>query len=141
MAGSGATQAYEIAAGDRDGYSLAEMGISGGVGGLLGPGVRAAGHAVRAYRGAKACGGTQSISPRVRSAASKVEDFLGKDMVIKRADNKGFVALNKDGTRRFRLDLQGHGDSPHGHIEIFNPQRQRWVDAGPEHRYYFKGKE
>ncbi|QOJ00932.1 MAG: hypothetical protein HRU70_10665 [Phycisphaeraceae bacterium] len=71
VAGSGATQAYEIAAGDRDdGYSLAEMGISGGVGGLLGPGVRAAGHAVRAYRGAKACGapkGVPKVSPKFQT--------------------------------------------------------------------------
>jgi hypothetical protein len=83
----------------------------------------------------------KSVSPQVRSAASKVEGFLGKDMVIKRADGKGFVALSKDGTRRFRLDLKGHGDAPHGHIEIFDAKRQRWIDAGPEHRYYFKGQE
>jgi hypothetical protein len=62
-------------------------------------------------------------------------------MVIKRADQKGLVAMSKDGTRRFRMDLEGHGDAPHGHIEVFDPQRQRWIDAGGDHRYYFNGQE
>jgi RHS repeat-associated protein len=78
-------------------------------------------------------------SSNVQSAASKVEEFLGKDMVVKRADPKGFVGISKDGMRRFRMDLEGHGDAPHAHIEVFDPARQRWIDAGSQHRYYFGG--
>ncbi|QOJ00940.1 MAG: hypothetical protein HRU70_10705 [Phycisphaeraceae bacterium] len=74
VAGSGATQAYEIAAGDRDGYSLAEMGISGGVGGLLGPGVRAAGHAVRACGTIKNVG-ARSANNTARPFAERLADY------------------------------------------------------------------
>ncbi|QOI98956.1 MAG: RHS repeat-associated core domain-containing protein [Phycisphaeraceae bacterium] len=61
VAASAASQAYEVAVGDRDGYSLTEMGISGGVGGLLGPAVRAAGNLARGAA-AKACGGARTVA-------------------------------------------------------------------------------
>lgn len=77
----------------------------------------------------------------MKAVSDKVESFLGKDMVIKRADAKGFVAVNKNNTRRFRLDLEGHGDTPHAHIEVFDTKRRRWVDAGDQHRYYFNGQD
>jgi len=78
-----------------------------------------------------------SGQPQVVRAGEAVRSYLGEDFIIKRADAEGFVAISKDGTRRFRMDYTGHGHPPHGHIEVLDP-KGRWVDAGPQHQYPFK---
>ena len=50
-------------------------------------------------------------------------------------NSKKFVALSKDGLRRFRIDKLGHGDRPHAHLEVFNGKS--FVDVGT-HRIYFR---
>ena len=75
---------------------------------------------------------------QVARVGQSVRDFLGEGAIIKRFDAEGFVAVSAKGTRRFRMDFEGHGFSPHGHIEVLNA-KGRWFDAGAEHHYYFEG--
>ena len=74
-------------------------------------------------------------STRIAGVASRVEGFLGRDAVVKVNNSKKFVALSKDGLRRFRIDNLGHGDRPHAHLEVFNGKS--FVDVGT-HRIYFR---
>jgi hypothetical protein len=76
----------------------------------------------------------RGVSDQVREVGDKVKRWLG-DFDIKRSDDVGFVALSRDGKRRFRMDFDGHGDKPHGHLEIFDGCR--WRDAGGDHRLPF----
>ncbi|MCX5673095.1 MAG: hypothetical protein NTU94_17410 [Planctomycetota bacterium] len=92
---------------------------------------------VEAVRGVRALAAYPSGQPQVVRAGQAVRNYLGEDLIVKRADTEGFVAISKDGTRRFRMDYTGHGAPPHGHVEVLNP-KGRWVDAGPEHQYQFK---
>jgi hypothetical protein len=56
--------------------------------------------------------------PQVVRAGRAVRDFLGEDLVIKRADAEGFVAVSKDVTRRLRMDYTGHGYPPRSWIPM-----------------------
>lgn len=41
------------------------------------------------------------------------------------------------GDKKIRFDIKDpHSDKPHFHLEKKNPNG-KWIDAGPEHRYYF----
>jgi hypothetical protein len=75
----------------------------------------------------------------VGKAGEAVKRWLGDDFIVKRSDAKGFVAVSKDGTRKFRMDFDGHGFPPHGHLEVWDAARRRWVDAIPgKHHLPFK---
>jgi len=62
---------------------------------------------------------------------------LGKGWRVARSDSKGFVAVNKNNTQRFRMDIEGHGDNPHGHLQVYDSKSGRWIDATDDHRLYF----
>lgn len=64
-----------------------------------------------------------------------IEEFLGgKGKIITNSD--GDMVLMK-GNKKIRFDIKDpHGDLAHFHLETTNP-KGKWIDAGPEHRYYF----
>lgn len=72
---------------------------------------------------------------KIEAAIEAVEGFFGKQgKIIINAD--GDIVL-VGGDRKVRFDVKGsHGDKPHFHLEQKN-SKGKWVDAGPEHRYYF----
>ena len=55
------------------------------------------------------------VSDAVRDVGDDLKRWLG-DFDIKRNDDAGFVALSRDGKRRFRMDFDGHGEKPHAHL-------------------------
>ncbi len=85
---------------------------------------------------------------RVRSANSsavervggQARDWLGEGYVVKRHDTAGAVFQSKDKLRQFRLDLRGHGDLPHAHLQMRGSVTERFKDVpGVPHRLYFQG--
>lgn len=74
---------------------------------------------------------------KISAALDSVVKAIGADARIVRSDSQGFVALSRDGATRFRMDLGGHGDLPHFHVEKLSPSG-KWVDAMASHRFYFK---
>jgi hypothetical protein len=85
----------------------------------------------------ESCGGplVKTVEAPVKTVGDDVKPWLG-EFEIKRSDDTSFVALSKDGKRRFRMDFDGHGDRPHAHLETFDGRR--WRDAGGQHRFPFK---
>ena len=75
---------------------------------------------------------------RVGDVGDDIKTWLGDGYIIKRSDAKGFVAMSKDGKKIFRADIDGHGDKPHAHFEVYDPRKNKHVDAGDKHRYYFQ---
>jgi hypothetical protein len=66
---------------------------------------------------------------KVQEVAGMMNTWLENSMVIMRKDAKSVVLMNRAGTRKIRLDLQGHGYPPHGHLQVLNPTTGKWVDA------------
>jgi hypothetical protein len=69
-----------------------------------------------------------------------LKEWIGPDAVIKQSTTS-FVLLSKDGKRKFRLDLLGHGRyPPHAHMEVWDSKTEQFVDApGTPHHMYFLG--
>jgi uncharacterized protein RhaS with RHS repeats len=74
---------------------------------------------------------------KVTNLGDDIKRWLG-DYDIKRNDDAGFVALSDDEKRRFRIDFIDKRDDPHVHFEIYDPKLDEFIDAGDEHRYYFR---
>jgi len=75
---------------------------------------------------------------KVADAAHDAMKWLGADFIIKRSDDVGFVAMSKEGKRRLRMDFEGHGFAPHGHLEVWDESTKRFRDAIPgEHHLPF----
>lgn len=72
---------------------------------------------------------------KIDNAVRAIEDFLGgKGKIITNAD--GDMILMR-GNKKVRFDIMDpHGDKPHFHLEKKTPNG-KWIDASPEHRYYF----
>jgi hypothetical protein len=105
-------------------------GVGGAVAGLGQPlmnaAIKKAGAAIAKTLFGKQLG---TLQPIVQEIAEELVIWIGEGFVVKRFDGRGFVALSKDGQRRFRIDFDGHGSSPHAHLEVWSASRRRWVDA------------
>ena len=84
--------------------------------------------------------GVRSANPNsVERVGRQARDWLGEWYVVKRHDTVGAVFQSKDKLRQFRLDLQGHGDLPHGHLQMRGSVTERFKDSpGVPHRLYFQ---
>lgn len=77
------------------------------------------------------------LAGRYDGLVKGLDEFVGGAASIKRNDSDAFVAVGQNGNR-FRMDLTGHGDKPHFHLEVPGAHG-RHVDApGVNHRNYFK---
>ena len=66
---------------------------------------------------------------KVAEAGQAARKFLGDNAVIKRDTAKSLVMQSEDKMRQIRLDLQGHGNPPHAHIQVYDPTVSRFIDA------------
>ncbi len=74
------------------------------------------------------------------SVAKSIEDYLGgiPDRVF--PNEAGDTIMMKD-NKKIRFDINNPGnDDPHFHIQEQN-ESGNWVDAGDQHRYYFRDQE
>ncbi len=78
---------------------------------------------------------TKSIG-KLENIAAAIRDWIGSNYKVVRNDDAAMVIISNDAGRRFRMDLGGHGDAPHAHLEELRGRRYR--DATDEHRLYFK---
>lgn len=72
---------------------------------------------------------------KIDNAVKSIDSFFeGKGKIITNAD-RDMVLIKSN--KKIRFDIKDpHGDKPHFHVEKKN-LKDKWVDAGPEHRYYF----
>jgi hypothetical protein len=70
---------------------------------------------------------------QVQEVGDKISDWLGRGFRDVCNDERAFVAISRDGLRKFRIDFQGHRHQhrPHAHLQIFREDINRWVDAIP----------
>ena len=77
-----------------------------------------------------------SSNEKIENAVQSIENFLGGNGKIITNTDGDMIIIR--GNKKIRFDIKDpHGDKPHFHLEKKNPSG-KWVDASPQHRYYFK---
>ena len=76
----------------------------------------------------------------VARVGDRITTWLGPRARVLRSDARGLVIQSRDRLRQFRIDFAGPGTPPaHAHFEVWDPVKQRWVDAVPgRHRFPFR---
>lgn len=84
----------------------------------------------------------ESLRSTVSRVSDEVTNWIGPNARLITNDlNSGksrLILLSQDGTKRFRIDLDGHGDRPHVHLQK-KVGRKKWVDVTNQHRIYVNG--
>jgi hypothetical protein len=103
-----------------------------------------AGEAFIAGRIAAGLASAVGASTRISRAVKSIEEYLGGQPDRTFPNKAGDMVLMR-GNKKIRFDINNpHPDKePHFQIEelVQKNGKARWMDAGPEHRYYFRGKD